>query len=104
MPAEVGWMVPAAGSLVSARKAMGCAQWANRESVRGMFRTHRSSQHSALGWRGAELEKDTQENRGPRLERGVLLWKGRFGFCSDTRSAFSVRRLEVRRSVTRPAL
>ena len=60
---------------------------------------HRSSQHSALGWRGAELEKDTQENRGPRLERGVLLWKGRFGFCSDTRSAFSVRRLEVRRSV-----
>ena len=80
MPAEVGWMVPAAGSLVSARKAMGCAQWANRESVGGMF-PHRSSQHSALGWRGAELEKDTQENRGPRLERGVLYGKGALGFA-----------------------
>ena len=43
---------------------------------------HRSSQHSALGWRGAELEKDTQlESRSEAGEGRVLYGKGALGFA-----------------------
>ena len=60
-------MVPAAGSLVSARKAMGCAQWANRESVGGMFRTPLLPTQRARLARRKVGERHTGE---PRSEAG----------------------------------
>ena len=35
MPAEVGWMVPAAGSFCVGAQVMGCAQWANLDGIDG---------------------------------------------------------------------
>ena len=58
-------MVPAAGSFVSARKATGCAQWANRESIDGVPGTPTTSQHSAaLGCKQAVSAPVPAEVRG----------------------------------------
>ena len=35
VPAEVGWMVPAAGSFCVGAQVMGCAQWANLDGIDG---------------------------------------------------------------------